>query len=584
MESHVGLFIAVAFLVQLAVAVKLASDAAASKGKIKTWLMQCRSCLVGVFPKQRAQELILWNEVMRIHIQLSRRSMFFLLFAGCSLITAAQVFLLSGLDPATFWLSTPQLWTGTFGLVAVYLFTFVPVRFQSYSVHAFYLMLNFLGLIMLLPSHCPRDQLIRNSMTQFIIFRVPSILLTPRTLLVLVVGCGYLLMSLLRFTLEPIPETSGCTVDEQFLVRMEVYMLLATTFLSFMVKAMVKRKVELSVDSSNLAKQLSAASSLLKLTCDAVLELDDNLRLTDHSPELSALLLHRPGSSMKGKQLTDFMKPDDATRATQILAAGPSGHENQISAHAFHTRLVDSCSSKLCAEVFQVKYTKHDGKEYSLLGLRDFTDVQPLSGGNAVDALEPTSSRHWVSVVSSTDEESLTARPRTVYIDIDTEDMLIQAASSPVMALSGLPLADAQELSRREVLRASEQSREAKELGDKLLEASGQSSQAETLGRRIAALEADLASTEDECRATDTSNVLLKEEVQSAQMEAEVQTRRLAAQRQELQGDLQSGAQLQQRSQTAGARLQFLTASLPGLTAEQKLLATRLQDGSGLRA
>jgi len=118
-----------------------------------------------------------------------------------------------------------------------------------------------------------------------------------------------------------------------------------------------------------------------------------------------------------------------------------------------------------------VKYTKHDGKEYSLLGLRDFTDVQPLSGGNAVDALEPTSSRDSlgsrvcqvmtatdtsraaasfsseadavsVSVVSSTDEESLTARPRTVYMDIDTEDMLIQAASSPVMALSGSPLAD----------------------------------------------------------------------------------------------------------------------------------------------
>ncbi|CAE7888739.1 NUDT8 [Symbiodinium necroappetens] len=472
MESHVGVFIAVAFMVQFAVAVKLASDTAASKGKIKKWLMQCRSYLVGVFPQQGAQDLIMWNEVMRIHIQISHRSMIFLLFAGCTLMTAAQVFFLSGLDPATFWLSTPQLWTGTFGLVAVYLFTFVPVRFQSYSVHAFYLMLNSLALIMLLPSHCPRDQLIRNSMTQFIIFRVPSILLTPRTVLVQVVGCGYLLMSLLRFTLEPIPETSGCTVDEQFLVRMEVYMLLATTFLSFMVRAMVKRKVELSVDSSNLAKQVSAASSLLKLTCDAVLELDDNLRLTEHSPELSALLLHRPGSSMKGKQLTDFMKPDDATRATHILAAGPSGHENQISAHAFHTRLVDSCSSKLCAEVFQVKYTKHDGKEYSLLGLRDFTDVKPLSGGNALESLEPTSSTDSlgsqicpamtrtdttraaagfsseaedavsVSVISSTDEESLTSRPRTVYMDIDTEGMLIQAASSPVMALSGSPLAD----------------------------------------------------------------------------------------------------------------------------------------------
>ena len=117
-----GVFIAVAFLVQLAVAVKLASDTAASKGKIKKWMMQCRSYLVGVFPQQGAQDLIMWNEVMRIHIQISHRSMIFLLFAGCTLMTAAQVFFLSGLDPAAFWLSTPQLWTGTFGLVAVYLF------------------------------------------------------------------------------------------------------------------------------------------------------------------------------------------------------------------------------------------------------------------------------------------------------------------------------------------------------------------------------------------------------------------------------------------------------------------------------
>ena len=387
------------------------------------------------------------------------------------------IFFLSGSEPESFWLSKSQLWTVLSGVVVVYLFSFVPVRFRPYTVHAFYVTMNCLALIMLLPSHCPRDQLMRTSMTAIIIFRVPSLLLTPRTLLVLAMGSGYLLMSFLRFTLEPVPETSGCAVDEQFRVRMEIYALLATTFLSFMVKSMVKRKVELSVDGSNLAKQLSAASSLLKLTCDAVLELDDNLRLTEHSPELSALLLHRPGSSMKEKRLTDFMKPEDAMRATQILSAGPSHYETQISAHAFHTRLVDSCSSKLCAEVFQVKYTKHDGKEYSLLGLRDFTDVKPLSGGNALDAFDLTVSTELplspattatdttlavassvvsddrddrdlraddvssVSAVSSS-EESLKVRPRTVYMDIDTEGMLIHAASSPVMALSGSSLAD----------------------------------------------------------------------------------------------------------------------------------------------
>ena len=468
-------------MLQIALGVKLVSDTSASKDKVKQWLSQSRSWLVGLFRRQktnsRSQDQMLWNEVLRIHIQLSQWSMIFLMFAGGGLTTAAQFFFLSGSEPESFWLSKSQLWTVLSGVVVVYLFSFVPVRFRPYTVHAFYVTMNCLALIMLLPSHCPRDQLMRTSMTAIIIFRVPSLLLTPRTLLVLAMGSGYPLMSFLRFTLEPVPETSGCAVDEQFRVRMEIYALLATTFLSFMVKSMVKRKVELSVDGSNLAKQLSAASSLLKLTCDAVLELDDNLRLTEHSPELSALLLHRPGSSMKEKRLTDFMKPEDAMRATQILSAGPSHYETQISAHAFHTRLVDSCSSKLCAEVFQVKYTKHDGKEYSLLGLRDFTDVKPLSGGNALDAFDLTVSTELplspattatdttlavassvvsddrddrdlraddvssVSAVSSS-EESLKVRPRTVYMDIDTEGMLIHAASSPVMALSGSSLAD----------------------------------------------------------------------------------------------------------------------------------------------
>lgn len=51
----------------------------------------------------------------------------------------------------------------------------------------------------------------------------------------------------------------------------------------------------------------------------------------------------------------------------------------QISAEAFHTRLVDSASSRIRVEVFQVKFEKGDGKTHSLLGLRDFTDVAAIS-------------------------------------------------------------------------------------------------------------------------------------------------------------------------------------------------------------
>ena len=51
----------------------------------------------------------------------------------------------------------------------------------------------------------------------------------------------------------------------------------------------------------------------------------------------------------------------------------------QISAEAFHTRLVDSASSRIRVEVFQVKFQKDGCKIHSLLGLRDFTDVASIS-------------------------------------------------------------------------------------------------------------------------------------------------------------------------------------------------------------
>ncbi|CAK8996168.1 Copia protein [Durusdinium trenchii] len=50
-------------------------------------------------------------------------------------------------------------------------------------------------------------------------------------------------------------------------------------------------KAELRVESGNVATQLSAASSLLRLTCDAVIELDNELRLIEDSPELACMLL-----------------------------------------------------------------------------------------------------------------------------------------------------------------------------------------------------------------------------------------------------------------------------------------------------
>ena len=51
-------------------------------------------------------------------------------------------------------------------------------------------------------------------------------------------------------------------------------------------------KAELDMERGNIATQLTAASSLLRLTCDAVIELDNKLCMTEHSPELASMLLN----------------------------------------------------------------------------------------------------------------------------------------------------------------------------------------------------------------------------------------------------------------------------------------------------
>ena len=59
-------------------------------------------------------------------------------------------------------------------------------------------------------------------------------------------------------------------------------------------------RVELEIQNCNAVTQLNAASSLLQLTCDAVVELDADLCLTKHSQELAAMLLRDPGASLEG--------------------------------------------------------------------------------------------------------------------------------------------------------------------------------------------------------------------------------------------------------------------------------------------
>lgn len=247
---------------------------------------------------------------------------------------------------------------------------------------------------------------------------------------------------------------------------------------------LLQNSVESAIRENDSNSHRSAASSLLELTCDAVCEIDSELKLLSHSNTLATMLLRQTGASLEGRKLTDFIAPGEARRVEELLLTP----RDDGAAYAFHTHLVDSCSSKFRTEVFQVKYAMMDGQECHLLGLRDFTDIKSLAGDNAADAIrEGHSLDEWPpptlgeldmsgnadsrlsyqlgSFSSDTSEVSnatleqqthsngivekrLMYAQKDVFLQIDMETETVDLASAPFENLIGKPISDSEHATR----------------------------------------------------------------------------------------------------------------------------------------
>ena len=133
-----------------------------------------------------------------------------------------------------------------------------------------------------------------------------------------------------------------------------------------------------------MATNFKAASSLLGLTCDAVVELDGDLRVVQDSAALAAMLLCA-GSTLAGRDFRDFVQKSDADEAVELLKRF-DGSQPDVNTQVFHTRLQDSDCNKIPTEVFQVAYRTTRGEARHLIGLRDVTDQGCLARGKSADS------------------------------------------------------------------------------------------------------------------------------------------------------------------------------------------------------
>ena len=259
---------------------------------------------------------------------------------------------------------------------------------QTTKHDLWYVIYSCIMMLYLLPMNSSTRGTTRVAPLLFTLFRLPAILIVDRIYLVFFSNLPFLAVISWRAAVEDFDLSYG---GRTAAIGMECLHIAVLVALAVALQDYLAGRVELEMESCNTATQLTAASSLLQLTCDAVVELDGDLRLTKHSKELSAMLLRDTSSlsaSLKGVRFIDLVASSDTAAALSKLtnfrsrscSSVISGASDGMGAHAFHTRLVDSCATKLQTEVLQVMYTKRDGSTCHLVGLRDFTDTKPYTG------------------------------------------------------------------------------------------------------------------------------------------------------------------------------------------------------------
>ncbi|CAE7377711.1 unnamed protein product [Symbiodinium pilosum] len=273
--------------------------------------------------------------------------------------------------------------------------------------------------------------------------RLPAVGIATRPSLVAVCNVGPIIVVSLRAVFEDAPGS---------FVNAEISGSLLTVLAAVSLQAGLKRRMEHGLRFSKMAENLHAASSLLNLTCDAVIELDADLRVVEHSPALAAMLLRgRPGSTLAGVDFRDFLPGVDAHRALELLKRFDSSQPGKIKTQAFSTRLLDSDSNKIRTEVFQVLYQNVQGQARHLIGLRDCTDQGSLTGSAelsdmqysytlmAADVFTPMSSQPVSPAMAESPAQAsqpvqrnaalIRIPNRLLFVQIDMDRRVVSAAS-----------------------------------------------------------------------------------------------------------------------------------------------------------
>ncbi|CAL1130511.1 unnamed protein product [Cladocopium goreaui] len=148
------------------------------------------------------------------------------------------------------------------------------------------------------------------------------------------------------------------------------------------VRQLIHENALLKVNLQKRSVELGAVSSLLTPCYDAVVELDQGLKLTQDSGQLSSMLLQTAPKvgGLAGKSLLDFFSEGDRKRISeQVLNPVES-----VSVLALNADMLDSDFNHVKVELFCTRFKNFASERCFLVGLRELQDLEPHVRGTRV--------------------------------------------------------------------------------------------------------------------------------------------------------------------------------------------------------
>ncbi|CAL1130335.1 unnamed protein product, partial [Cladocopium goreaui] len=142
------------------------------------------------------------------------------------------------------------------------------------------------------------------------------------------------------------------------------------------VRRLMKENVLLKENLQKRSVELGAVSSYLLTPCyDAVVEVDQNFRLTQDSGQLASMLLQTApkADGLSGKSLLDFFSEGDRQRISEQVFSSVQ----RISVVALNADMLDSDFNHVKVELFCAQFKNLANERCFLVGLRELQDVDP---------------------------------------------------------------------------------------------------------------------------------------------------------------------------------------------------------------